>query len=160
LEKEKAVADAKKAVEAAKSKLDAWLTADAKLATRLADVDKAIKNLQAIFGGPDQVFAIYLLWFQVLPPHTEIAPPGSEKDLPACLTPPLDEKAVRLVKPSDYRTQLEAAWTDYRAARVALKAAEDALKTFQDEVADETAKLKTMRDHQDEDVKKKLEPPA
>jgi hypothetical protein len=53
-------AQAKQAADAAKTKLDAWLGADATLNNRLNDIDKAIKDVQSVFGGADQVFSIYL----------------------------------------------------------------------------------------------------
>jgi chromosome segregation ATPase len=157
---EKAVAEAKRLAVSAKSRLDAWLTADTKLATRLADIDKAITNLQGVFGGVDQVFAIYLLWFQVIPPHREIAPEPYENDFsgidpPPCL-PPLDTKAVRLVDPNDYELQLQTAWHEYRNLRMDLKKAQDALNEIQDDVAGETALLKTKTDSRDNDIKQKL----
>jgi len=164
---EEAVAKAKQAADAAKARLDAWLAADATLNTRLNDVDKAIKDVQSVLGGADQVFSIYYLWFKALPPHQEIAPrdggpasPGgtAPERQPGCLPKP-DPAAVYLISPDAYAAQLDKAWDNYRLASIALKTANDAFTHAPDDLASETKALKKLRDSQDDDVKKKLKDP-
>jgi hypothetical protein len=160
---EKAVAQAKRAADAAKATLDAWLGGEAALANRLNDIDKAIKNVQSVFGGADQVYSIYLLWFKAFPPHQEIAPRaggagggGGAAAAPACLPKP-DPNAVYLIAPAKYAGQLDAAWDDYRLKRLALKTATDSFNDAPDDLASETKTLKQKLGSQDDDVKKSLE---
>jgi chromosome segregation ATPase len=154
---------AKLAADASKTALDDWLTADTKLAARLKDIDTRIKNLQPVIGGVDSVLSIYLLWFEILPLHQEIAPRGGASTAPAtaasggpeCLPKP-NPDAVYLISPDDYGEKLDAAWQAYRTAREALKKADDALKTAQKDFANATKDLKTLQDNQDADAKAAL----
>jgi chromosome segregation ATPase len=157
---------AKLAADASKTALDDWLAADTKLAARLKDIDTRINNLQPVIGSVDSVLSIYLLWFEILPRHQEIAPRGGAATTPAsggqqepqCLPKP-NPDAVYLISPDDYDEKLDAAWQAYRTAREALKKADDALKTAQKDFATATKDLKTLQDNQDAAAKAALRRP-
>jgi hypothetical protein len=159
---------AKLAADASKTALDDWLAADTKLAARLKDIDTRIKNLQPVIGSVDSVLSIYLLWFEILPLHQEIAPRGGasapaepaseEQQVPQCLPKP-NPDAVYLISPDDYDEKLDAAWQAYRTAREALKKADDALKTAQKDFATAIKDLKTLQDTLDATAKTELKRP-
>jgi hypothetical protein len=145
-----------------KAKLDAWLTLDQWLGARLKETDSAIKDTQALFGGPNQIRGIYLLWFKVRPALISMAPDGEGKiddgPDPDCL-PALDDHRVYLVDVGGYPAKIDQAWDDYDKSRAAKQAAEDKFKAAPDDLTAELKKLKDMKDRVDKAAEDALQPP-
>jgi hypothetical protein len=160
---EVSVVSAAETVTASKAKLDAWLALDQWLGARLKEADTSLKEVEALFGGSDQFFSIYLLWFKVRPALISMAPKGQTKiddgPDPACL-PPLDDHRVYLVDPDDYAAKVDTALADYDAARKAKQDADEKSKGDPDDLAAELKTLKEMTDGVDLAAKNALKPRA
>jgi hypothetical protein len=141
-----------------KARLDGWLTLDQWLGARLKETDNGIKEIQALFGGPNQIWGVYLLWFKVRPALTSMAPDGETKidegPDPDC-APPLDDRRVYLVDAGGYAAKVDKAWSDYDKARSDKQAADSAKA---DDLAAELKELKKLTDGVNLAAKKALKP--
>jgi hypothetical protein len=147
-------------VESTKANLDAWLSIDQQLAARLKDIDDGIKKIRDVFGGEDQVFSIYLLWFKTLPTFISIASEdkageaaalGDNREDRQC-TAEVQYHPVYLVEVGGYSAEVDKALSEYDDARKAKKAADVEFKADADDLANELKNLKDLTLRVDQDV--------
>jgi hypothetical protein len=144
-----------------KANLDGWLALDQSLTKNLDKIDKAIQDIQALLGGPDQVFAVYLFWFVVQPALRNVAPKDehtlqTDSSAPECL-PPFDPSCPSLVDPGQqYSDRIDAAWKAYEDAVDTKKTTEDALKKFADGLTADRAALGDLIQKREQNIKASL----
>jgi len=165
-------------VAVAKEGLDALLENARRIPTDIATVDKLCGEIRDLLGNPDQVIAIYLFWFKLLPLHRAIRPeakvPGSgapELDTPSKLCPTggdlfeIDrERRARLVEEAQYSRVLDAAWVKYGTARQKFADAEAAFKADPDDLPSLEKQCDDAKKALDAEIRNELlkpeEPPA
>lgn len=169
---------AKAVAEAAKASLDTLVSNAQKIDAGLLEIDKLIKEIQALVPGPDKAVALYLFWFKLLPIHMDLLPDKVSAECKAFGTEQTPEKLCAkelagpcdfnnpckpetantdkveiprawLMDPDRYPKTLDDAWKKYQNSKTDLAAKEVAYKSAPDD-------LDTLRKNLD-DFKKKLE---
>jgi len=161
------LAKAKKAADDAQAELEAWFTADQKLAARLDQIDKDIGTLRTLFANPkERVTGLYLFWWSVIPAHQAIRPDDGSTQLegvaagaawPPCLPKqPAPQTAPYLIAPKDYPAKIEDAYGRVGRAQTDLQAAADKFKASPDDLAAESKHLADLSKDKDQTIKDNL----
>jgi hypothetical protein len=157
--------DAKFAMEKAKKDLAGWEGAAAGIDTRLKENDKLIKEIRAL-AGPDQIHAVYKLWFKLMPSHSELRPLDrdhsweGESVLELCKeceedsTERWPRTAPWLTKPAGYPETIDCASDNYRTRKAKYADSESAFQSDPDDVISLTKKIEEKYKSKDDDVKK------
>jgi hypothetical protein len=164
---EATLASAKKTADDAQAELDAWFTADQKLAARLDQIDKDIADVRMVFGNPkERVTSLFAFWWKIVPAHQGMRPddaavvpqgPAAGATWPQCLAkPPLPQTTPYLIAPKDYPAKIEEAYAHLSAAQKALRDAGDTFKGSPDNVAAESKRLADLTTHRDQTIKDNL----
>jgi hypothetical protein len=175
---------AKQDRDTAKARLDV-LTSNAKKVKEWLDEDeKRIQDLCKEVAGPEPAGAIYSLWFQLLPRHTQLVAKVdkdclsfiAEGETPGELCPKPEEPepadadeakseaevikppkaAPWIIAPSAYEGVLLEAWNDYDAKLAAYVSAEAELTRLSTNIASTTKSAEAARKSLTDDIKKCL----
>jgi hypothetical protein len=180
--------EAKSKLDQASARLTAWQAAAAKIDAKLTANAKLIKDIQNLVPGPDQIHSLWLLWFKLLPEHCGLRPsnrgtfPANEAPSTLCpkyvakemtdheseATP--DEIAAQaawpppypprttpwLISPDQYQRKLNAVWAAYQDAKEKADQADKAFKSAPDDLAAESKKLDAMIKLEEDNIKANL----
>lgn len=171
---------ARAAMDEAKKILFGWEGAVANIDSRLKENDKLIKEIRAL-AGPDQIQGVYLLWFKLMPWHSQLRPLDKNhswtgesvaelcheyghdfeqnREITEYRESSIEQwprKVPWLVKPPDYPEKIDCASADYSKMKEEYAKAESVFKSDPDDVNSLAKKLEEKYKSKDDDVKKCL----